>query len=549
MMPFLFKLYCIMPLKRGIHFYLVLGLFTTYLINGLIAIPRNSVTYDEMDHWSYGKRILMRKTDKIYPYDDAGVSPFYGINAIPRAVQQIINPELRKTDGGFSDIIRGRYVSLLICMLIGLFIYRWSKELYGEKAGLLSLFMFVFCPNLNGHSILFTSDCYTALFLLMTCYYFWKFIKESGWKNFLLYSFCFAIAQIIKYSLVHLFVIIGLLSIVILLYRKTLVSNWKNNLWRLLVFLLIQLLVINVSFQFNGTGQKLKDYHFRSALFQSIQASSVINKVPFPLPVPYVEGFDVTYHMMELGAGHPYVSAPNYLFGEMRIHKGFWYYYFVVLFFKTPIPYLLLLLLAGWLYFKNKKLVVTSAEFIMGSTALYYFLMFSFINEVQIGIRHLLLLYPLLYILAGRVATIDFKRRTKNIAFGLFAVYSITTFYFYFPNLISYTNEFIPDKKSAYKVFADTNLDYGQGAIAADRYLKEHKDVKYADSLPSAGKFITGVNHYLGLDGTDSSFAWIKNFKPVGHVDHSYLLFDIKEEELKKLPAFNRRDSLEKAAN
>ena len=52
-----------MLLKRGIHFYLVLGLFAVYLFNGLIAIPRNSVTYDEMDHWSYGKRILMRNKD------------------------------------------------------------------------------------------------------------------------------------------------------------------------------------------------------------------------------------------------------------------------------------------------------------------------------------------------------------------------------------------------------------------------------------------------------------------------------------------------------
>ena len=95
MMPFLFKLYCIMLHKRGMHAYLVFGLFAVYLINGIIAIPRNSVTYDEMDHWSYGKRILMLKPSKIYPYDDAGISPFYGINAIPRAVQQDNNTRNR----------------------------------------------------------------------------------------------------------------------------------------------------------------------------------------------------------------------------------------------------------------------------------------------------------------------------------------------------------------------------------------------------------------------------------------------------------------------
>jgi hypothetical protein len=77
-----------MQRKRGIHFYLVVGLFVVYLINGFISIPRNSVTYDEMDHWSYGKRILMRKTDKVFPFDDASAMPISGVNAIPRAFQQ-----------------------------------------------------------------------------------------------------------------------------------------------------------------------------------------------------------------------------------------------------------------------------------------------------------------------------------------------------------------------------------------------------------------------------------------------------------------------------
>jgi hypothetical protein len=64
--------------KRGLHFYLVIGLFAVYLINGLIAIPKNSVTYDEMDNWSYGKRILMRKTIRFILFEDASVMPICG---------------------------------------------------------------------------------------------------------------------------------------------------------------------------------------------------------------------------------------------------------------------------------------------------------------------------------------------------------------------------------------------------------------------------------------------------------------------------------------
>ena len=530
--------------KRWIHFYLVLGLIAVYLINGFIAIPSNSVVYDEMDHWSYGKRILKGQPQKVYIYDDATAMPITGVNAVPRAVEQVLNPKLSKTDGGLSDIMHGRYVTLLICLLIGIYIYKWSNELFGEWGGIFSLFLFVFCPNVNAHVTLLSTDAYTALFALTTLYYFRKFINESGVKNFILFSLSFAVAQIVKYSLIHLFVIIGLLSLIILIYRKSLISNWKKNLVRLLIFLIIQVIVINAAYQFNGTGQRLEDYHFRSGLFQSIQSSAVLNTIPLPLPVPYVEGFDVTYHMMELGAGHPLVSGKNYLLGEARTQRGFWYYYLVVLLFKTPIPYLLVLLLAASLFLKEKKFLITSVTSIICFAGLYYLLLFSFVNEVQIGIRHILLLFGLAYVLAGRAVHVNWKPSVKKIAFGFFALYSIATYYFYFPNLISYTNELIADKKNAYRIIADTNIDYGQGAFEALDFLDKHKDVKYADTIPAAGKFIIGIDYYLNLDGS-GKFLWLKNFKPVGHVNHCYLLFDVKKEDLKKIPFFfNHHDSL-----
>ncbi|HEY5774223.1 MAG TPA: hypothetical protein VIS75_16410, partial [Chitinophagaceae bacterium] len=106
-----------MLLKRGLQFYLVLILFAVYLINGLVAIPCNSVTYDEMDHWSYGKRILKGQTQKVFIYDDATAMPITGVNAIPRAVEQLLDRKLSKTDGGLSDIMHGRYMTLLVCLL------------------------------------------------------------------------------------------------------------------------------------------------------------------------------------------------------------------------------------------------------------------------------------------------------------------------------------------------------------------------------------------------------------------------------------------------
>ena len=532
MMPFLFKLSCIMQLKRGWHFYLALGLFAVYLINGLIAIPRNSITYDEMDHWSYGKRILMRKTDKIYPFDDASAMPVSGLNAIPRAVQQLSNPGLLKTDGGLSDIMNGRYVTLIVCLLTGFFIYTWSKQLFGEKGGLLSLFLFVFCPNLNGHGILLTTDAYTALFTVMTAYFYWKFIKRSGWKYFLAFCISLAVAQIVKYSMIHLYVFLSIVSLFVLIKRGTILSGFKRNLLRLIVLKIIILFIINLGFLFNHPGKNLDDLKMSSQTFTKLQ-NSFIGSIPLPVPEPYIVGLDQTTYMNELGAGDPNVSDANYLLGKKRAGMGFWYYYLVVFVFKTPLTALSFLLAAIiFLFVRDKNQGHPSTMVFLLSMIFYFLLVLGFQNNVQIGIRHALMIYPLLYVVCGFIVQLPFYQKRTKLLSSLLVVYSLATYYYFFPNLISYSNELIPIKKDVYKVMADSNLDFGQGWYSLDKYLKSHPDVHLMADKPGEGKFVIGVNDYLDLKGRNE-FYWVHNLKPVAQINHCFLLFYVTAADIK----------------
>lgn len=518
-------------LPRTTSFWIAVSLFAVYLINGLIAIPANSVVYDETDHWSYGKRILQGEPQKVHTYDDATAMPVTSINAVPRAVEQLFNPGLSKTDGGVSDVMHGRYVTLFVCLLIGLYVYKWSKELFGEWGGLFSLFLLVFCPNVNAHVTLLSTDAYTALFALTTFYYFYQFIRKSGWKHFILFSLSFGIAQVSKYSLLHLLPVFGLLSLVLLISRRSLFSNWKRNFVRLVVFSAIVLAVINTAFFFNGSGRSLEAYSFRSATFQSLQNIPVVGRIPLPLPVAYVEGIDITYHMTELGAGNKLAAALNYLNGEYRTGRGFWNYYLLLILYKTPIPYLLIFLLLGILYvrrWKNRKVV--SPEFIIGFSLLYFMAFFSFFLPIQSGNRHIIFFYPLLYVLAGRLTTVNWKQKYKLATFSVLALYSLLTFYYYFPNLISYTNELVANKTNAYQVMADTNLDYGQGSYVLEKYLAHHPDVKMATPAPQSGKVIIGLNDFVDLYNT-GKYGWLKQYKPYAHLYHCYLLFDIPSEK------------------
>jgi len=519
--------------EKGLHFYTVILLFLLYLVNGFLAIPQNSVTYDEMDHWSYGKRILKREPQKIYPYDDASAMPVSGLNALPRAVEQLAHPSLKKTDAGFSDIMHGRYVTVFLCLLTGIFIYRWSAELFGKNAGLLSLFLYVFCPNLNAHTSLLTTDAYTALFTIVPLYFFWKFVKESGWKWFLLFTVSLGLAQLVKQSLLHLFILLCFCSWVILIRRKTVFSRLKTNLARLLVLLLMVTLIINLGFFFRGTGHSLSQYELHSRGLKNLQ-TSFAGKIPLAIPVPFISGLDMTLYMNELGAGDPDVSNKNYLWGEERSGTGFWNYYLVTGFFKTPLSVLLMALGLPFALFRRKEKVDSMYTLLfLGGGIIYFLINFSLFNNVQIGIRHILLVFPLLYVMLGYWATVPWKKGTRNSLVALLLIYSLVTYYRFYPNLISYHNELVADRK-VYRIMGDSNIDYGQSLFRYNRYRQLHPEIKVPGTMPGTGRFIVSPDAFTGVD-EKNAVPWLSaNFEPDGIFDHCYLLFTVTEEDLRE---------------
>ena len=72
---------------------------------------------------------------------------------------------------------------------------------------------------------------------------------------------------------------------------------------------------------------------------------------------------------------------------------------------------------------------------------------------------------------------------------------------------------------------ADSNLDFGQGKYALDKYLKAHPDVLIVNDNAAGSKFVIGVNDYLNLKN-DYKYYWVSKLKPVGQVNHCFLLFD-----------------------
>ena len=195
----------------------------------------------------------------------------------------------------------GRRVTLLFSLLTIMLIYRWGTALYGIEAGFFAAFLTAFCPNLLANAGLVTTDSYSVFMLLWTFYLLWQFCNNGGWKYFILLSAAVAISQLVKQSLFHLYILIP-----VGLFIWAIINKVRTKPMRivgyLLVFIFINLLIINVGFYFWRTGMMLADYHFMSRLFRSVQAS-LPAWLPVPLPKPFVDGLDMAKYYDQVGGG------------------------------------------------------------------------------------------------------------------------------------------------------------------------------------------------------------------------------------------------------
>src|SRR3989344_9312880 len=96
----------------------------------------------------------------------------------------------------------GRLPVVLLSVLLGFYIFRWASEIFSPKAGLLSLFIYAFMPNIIAHAQFVTTDLALALFSFVTFYYLWKFFKTNLNKHLIYSGLFLGLALSSKFSAV-----------------------------------------------------------------------------------------------------------------------------------------------------------------------------------------------------------------------------------------------------------------------------------------------------------------------------------------------------------
>jgi 4-amino-4-deoxy-L-arabinose transferase-like glycosyltransferase len=516
------------------------------LVIDTVVVVSMAETYDEEPHVDYGSRILRAQPDRFRFFDDSKM-PVSAMNAIPRAAASILEghhaaPHIVSL---LRNIRAARLATVLATLVLSLFVYRWAYDLYGSSPALASSILVVLSPNIVAHGTLATTDLYFALGVILSLYYFRRYLFQPTLRNACLSGLTLALAQLTKPFAIYLYCVVGcfLLPLALRSLRPTRATpltlrSITTYAGLALVFFLV---VINAGFCFDKPFTPLGAYRFQSASFLRLQTLPVLRSFPVPLPYPFLQGLDMIKNYEQTG-----LSFGNiYLLGELGnpqdpSFRGFKSYYAVALFFKEPIALQVLFVLGLVWVWKNRSLNdFLFGEALLLAAAAILTAWLSFFNRAQVGVRQILPLFAIDVIIAGApFVGFNSMSRLRKAFLCLLVLWLGVSVASYYPHMIPYMNEWVSDRKLAYKILADSNLDWGQNAHVVRDFLKKNPDIIENPTSPVAGRILVNANRLVGItQGASNQMLWLRSrHEPIAHVGYGHLLFVVPASDLPHSP-------------
>lgn len=392
---------------------------------------------------------------------------------------------------------------LLLTVLFFIFSTIFVKNTIGVIPSLFYLTLSVFNPQYLGHGYLVTTDMALAVSSFIALVFFSKFIEKPTTASAIYLGLTSALMLLCKHTGIIFIAFFVLYFIYLRIFQKKLIPIKYYLLIFIIIYATIFIVYLPGSFNLipELKPEQLKNidesWAFNS---KSIYITHFLRLIF--VPAIYLKGlFMVVIHA---GAGH---SA--YLMGQIS-RVGWWYYFPIAFILKNSV---FLLVMIGVLFYKNKFYQKSPLAKIF-IWAMFFYLLVAILSKTNLGIRHLMPIYPILfYLLAdafSRFKSAQIQRNFALICLVLFSISSIRVF----PNYLNYFSEIIGSPKNGGQYLADSNIDWGQEAKNIAKYQKENNiDYLYADYF------------WLGYEGLT---AYGVKFIPLDYNDipeHGYFVF------------------------
>ena len=363
-----------------------------------------------------------------------------------------------------------------LALLIGM-TYLWGRTVLGRAGALLATLLAATTPVLVGHGALAALDVPSAATCLLAMYAIQRWLETGRLMDALGMGLALGLAIGTKLSAIPFCGLGGLVLLGLHAWSAPSRGDAREPVrrlqWAAGVVLATLLIVAVLTAAYGGRIIYLTDHthKFNQALgylFGYVDGPLHDPAYRFFAEVPVPEAFQWIVGGIQALVVHNDSGHLSYLFGQLKL-DGWRYFYAIALGVKTPLPLLLMGLAGLWRLARRGLAERAALPLVLPLTFVALFAFASVFSHINIGVRHLLVLYPLLAIGAAclTVEILAWLRRTphgtrRTLVIAALVVAGVAETWAAvapWPDYLPYFNVLAPHPE---RVLVDSDLDWGQ---------------------------------------------------------------------------------------
>lgn len=390
-------------------------------------------------------------------------------------------------------LLCARSVMLSWSVAAGLLVFWWARSLWGDAGAIGALALFAFSPTTLAHAPLVTSDMCAAVCLLAAVGTWWRMCQQPTPGRILLAGAVTGLAFVAKFSAVLLlpvFAGIGVITLALHAFGRSVrpeQSDTKRAFGPMKLggtFLLAALIAIIVIWGFFGFRFRAANPSVAGFAQFYLPWETLLSKdgvltgiIQFArrfqvLPEALIYGFSfVVYFSGERGA---------FLAGNYSTTGWWWFFPFAFLVKSTIGELFAALLLAIQGLGLVRKLESIGWRTLLSSSLvplMLFALVFSAVSlasNLNIGQRHILPLYLILFIAAGVLFSVRSPRIVRVLGTAAILLSAFETVSNH-PNHLAFFNRLAGGPQNGWRLLVDSSLDWGQDVSALGSWVQKNR--------------------------------------------------------------------------
>ena len=472
----------------------VLALMLVLAIELIVPASRQSMAFDEGCHAFAGYSYWTRA--------DFGLNPEHPplvkmLAALPLLSQPVRYPPLApfpfklqcyigskqffySNHNADTMLFQGRMAAATLTIAAALVVLAAGYEMFGAIAALLALLLFVFEPNLVAHGAFITTDMAASLFLLGTVYAFYRYVKKPSVLRLAVTGILAGLTLAAKHSGILWIPILCLLALAEILRCDQNAPLCQGGRLKCSLRFAGSLFVVGlISFAILWAFYRFRYQATPHGEIMIPSLAEYAGYIQHPWEKKVIQ-FAARHHMLPESylvglvdvIVFPGKYLTMYLFGRIYRHAH-WFYFPAAFVIKSTLGFLALVLLLPMAAMLRHHERWRELLFLLVPSTLYFVAATQ--ADFNIGVRHILPVYPFLILLAafGAWQLARYSRKWAYAVALLFLLHIASSVHA-FPKYLAYSNEWWGGPANTYKYLTDSNVDWAQQLKSTRKYLDEH---------------------------------------------------------------------------